>query len=114
MREVLRQEFDARLRDPRIRREFRVMLTTPSLRSLGREHFHQEEAELVGPIADRIGVPPDSLAAHVITASLAGAIWAAIDRWVADGADPDRVADTMDATIALLADVDSAVPSAPR
>jgi AcrR family transcriptional regulator len=114
MRQVLRQEFDTRLQDPRIRREFHVMLTTPSLRSLAREHFHQEEAELVGPIADRIGVPRDSLAAHVVTASLAAAIWAAIDRWVADGADPDRVGDTMDATFALLADVDSAVPTASR
>ena len=38
-----------------------------------------ELEELVGPIADRIGVPRESLAAHVVTASLAAAIWAAID-----------------------------------
>ena len=57
MREVVRCELDTQLEDPRVQREFQVMLSTPSLRHLAREHFYEEEAQMVGAIAARLGVP---------------------------------------------------------
>jgi len=115
MREVLRCELDAQLQDPRVKREFQVMLTTPSLRHLAREHFYEEEAEMVGAIAARLGVPPDTLVAHVVTGMITSALWATINRWLAEGAelDLDRMNEMMDETFALLADgVDRAVAAA--
>jgi len=104
MREVLRCELDTQLEDPRVKREFQVMLTTPSLRNLAREHFYEEEAEMVPAIAARLGVPPESLVAHVVTGMVTSAIWAAINWWLAEGADLDRLHGMMDETFALLAD----------
>ncbi len=110
MREVLRCELDAQLQDPRVKREFQVMLTTPSLRHLAREHFYEEEAEMVGAIAARLGVAPDTLVAHVVTGMVTSALWATINRWLAEGADLDRLDPMMDETFALLANgVDRAV-----
>ena len=110
MREVLRCELDTQLEDPRVKREFQVMLTTPSLRHLAREHFYEEEAEMVGAIAARLGVSADSLVAHVVTGMVTSALWATINRWLAEGADLDRLDPMMDETFALLANgVDSAV-----
>ncbi len=110
MREVLRCELDAQLQDPRVKREFQVMLTTPSLRHLAREHFYEEEAEMVGAIAARLGVSPDTLVAHVVTGMVTSALWATINRWLAEGADLDRLDPMMDETFALLANgVDRAV-----
>jgi AcrR family transcriptional regulator len=110
MREVLRCELDTQLEDPRVKREFQVMLTTPSLRHMAREHFYEEEAEMVGAIAARLGVPSDALVAHVVTGMITSALWATINRWLAEGADIDRLDGMMDETFALLADgVDRAV-----
>jgi AcrR family transcriptional regulator len=110
MREVLRGELEPRMHDPRIRREFEVMLTTPSLRHLAREHFHEEEAELVGAVAAPLGVPPGSLVAQVVTGMMASTIWSVFDHWVADGAHPDRIDEMMDDAFAMLAEgVDGAV-----
>ena len=86
------------------------MLTTPSLRHLAREHFYEEEAEMVGAIAARLGVSPDTLVAHVVTGMVTSALWATINRWLAEGADLDRLDPMMDETFALLANgVDRAV-----
>jgi AcrR family transcriptional regulator len=113
MREVLRCELDTQLEDPRVKREFQVMLTTPSLRHMAREHFYEEEAEMVGAIAARLGVPSDALVAHVVTGMITSALWATINRWLAEGADIDRLDGMMDETFALLADgVDRAVAAA--
>ena len=115
MREVMRGELDAQLDDPRVKREFQVMLTTPSLRNLAREHFYEEEAEMVPAIAARLGVAPDSLVAHVVTGMVTSAVWATINRWLAEGPelDLDRLNEMMDETFTLLADgVDRAVAAA--
>jgi AcrR family transcriptional regulator len=115
MREVMRCELDAQLDDPGVKREFQVMLTTPSLRNLAREHFYEEEAEMVPAIAARLGVAPDSLVAHVVTGMITSAIWATVNRWLAEGPelDLDRLNQMMDETFALLADgVDRAVAAA--
>ena len=91
------------------------MLTTPSLRNLAREHFYEEEAEMVPAIAARLGVSPDSLVAHVVTGMVTSAVWATVNRWLAEGPelDLDRLNEMMDETFALLADgVDRAVAAA--
>jgi AcrR family transcriptional regulator len=115
MREVMRCELDAQLDDPRVKREFQVMLTTPSLHNLAREHFYEEEAEMVPAIAARLGVAPDSLVVHVVTTMITSAIWVTVNRWLAE--DPelglDRLDQMMDESFALLAHgVDHAVAAA--
>jgi AcrR family transcriptional regulator len=112
MREVMRCELDAQLDDPRVKREFQVMLTTPSLRNLAREHFYEEEAEMVPAIAARLGVAPDSLVVHVVTGMITSAIWATVNRWLAEGPELElgRLNEMMDETFAFLGDgVDRAV-----
>ena len=112
MREVVRAELEMELRDPRVRREFQVMLSTPSLRYLAREHFYEEEAQLVGVVASRLGIPEDSLVAHVTTSLVAAAIWATITHWITEGSDVDRLGRMLDEAFALLDGVDAAA-SAP-
>ena len=110
MREVVRSELDAQLEDPRVQREFQVMLSTPSLRHLAREHFYEEEAQMVGAIAARLGVPEDSLVAHVVTSMVASAMWATVNRWITEGGDPDRLSQMFDEAFALLGEgVDTAI-----
>ena len=113
MREVVRSELDTQLEDPRVQREFQVMLSTPSLRHLAREHFYEEEAQMVGAIAARLGVPEDSLVAHVVTSMVASAMWATVNRWITEGGDPERLSEMFDEAFALLAEgVDNAIPTA--
>lgn len=116
MRAVLRAELDVQLEDPRVRREFQVMLTTPSLRYLAREHFYEEEAEMVRDVAARLGLPADSLVAHVVTGMITAALWATVNRWLAGGGgELDRLHEMLDQAFAILADgVDRAVASAGR
>ena len=110
MREVMRRELDAQLQDPRVQREFQVMLSTPTLRHLAREHFYEEEAQMVGAIAARLGVPEDSLVAHVVTSMIASAMWATVNRWITEGGDPDRLSEMFDEAFTLLAEgVDTAI-----
>ena len=103
MREVVRAELESQLQDPRVRREFQVMLSTPSLRHLAREHFYEEEAELVSAVASRLGVPEDSLVAHLTTSIMAAAIWATVNRWIAEGGDVDRFGPMFDEAFTLCA-----------
>ncbi len=115
MREVMRCELVAMLDDPRVKREFQVMLTTPSLHNLAREHFYEEQAEMVPAIAARLGVAPDSLVVHVVTTMITSAIWITVNRWLAEGPELalDRLDQMMDETFAVLAHgVDRAVAAA--
>jgi AcrR family transcriptional regulator len=113
MREVVRDELDTQLEDPRVQREFQVMLSTPSLRHLAREHFYEEEAQMVGAIAARLGVPEDSLVAHVVTSMVASAMWATVNRWINEGGEPARLSEMFDEAFALLAEgVDNAIATA--
>lgn len=102
VREAMRAELAAQLDDPLVRREFQVMLTTPSLRNLAREHFYEEEAEMVPAVADRLGRPHDDLVAHVAAGVVASALWVAVDRWIAEGADLARLDPMIDAAFAVL------------
>ena len=104
VREAMRAELAAQLADPLVRREFQVMLTTPSLRILAREHFYEEEAEMVPAVADRLGRRDDDLVAQVAAGVIASALWVAVNRWVVEGADLDRLDPMIDAAFAVLTD----------
>jgi AcrR family transcriptional regulator len=102
LREVLRSQLDSQLDDPLVLREFQVMLSTPSLRTMAREHFYEEEAGLVRAVAAHLGLGEDDLAAHVIGSMIAGALWATVNCWIAEGADRDRMMPMLDEAFAIL------------
>jgi AcrR family transcriptional regulator len=103
VRAVMRAELEQQIADPLVLREFQVMLTTPSLRTMAREHFYEEEAEMVGAIAARLGVAEDDFVAHVTTGVIASALWVAVNRWVVEGADLDRLQPMIDQAFEILA-----------
>ena len=82
-------------------RQYKVAFTTPSLRAAMMEHFHGHEGELTPAFAKRLATSEDDLRTRVMAAAVAGAIWTAIDTWVADGAAVDRLAPTIDATFKI-------------
>jgi len=111
VRAVVGDDLRLQLADPLVLRELQVMLTTPSLRNLAREHFYEEEAEMVGAVADRLGLDADDLAAHIATSLVTSALWTSVNRWAADGADPERLHPMLDEALALLADGLAARPA---
>jgi AcrR family transcriptional regulator len=112
VRHVMHQELGRMIADPLVVREFQVMLTTPSLRTLAREHFHEEEADMVSAVAERLGLPPDDLSAHVVASAIGAALWTAVNRWTAEGADVDRLLPTIDRALTMLGEGLDAVPGA--
>jgi AcrR family transcriptional regulator len=103
LRQVMRSLLDTQLTDPLVLREFQVMLSTPSLRNMAREHFHEEEAGLINVVAERLALDQDDLVAQVIGSMVAGALWAAVNHWVAEGADVDRLWPVLDEAFGILA-----------
>jgi AcrR family transcriptional regulator len=104
VRHVMRTELEEQLGDPLIVREFQVMLTTPSLRNMAREHFYEEEAGMVGPVAERLGVGTDDLRAHVAAGVIAAALWATVNCWIAQESDVTHLPVMIDEALALLAE----------
>jgi AcrR family transcriptional regulator len=102
VRHAMRDDLERQLADPLVVREVQVMLTEPSLRTLAREHFDEEEAGMVASVADRLGLDADDLAAHVATGMIASALWTTVNRWSAAGAEVERLAPMLDEAFALL------------
>jgi AcrR family transcriptional regulator len=103
VRQVMRSELEEQLADPLVVREFQVMLNTPSLRTMAREHFYEEEAEMVGAVAARLGLDADDLTAHVAAGVIASALWTTVNRWTAEGAELDRLQPMIDEAFGVLA-----------
>ena len=103
VRAVVREDLEAQLADPLVVREFQVMLTTPSLRNLAREHFYEEEAEMVGAVAERLGLDADDLTAQVAAGVIASALWITVNRWTAEGTDVENLQPMLDESFELLA-----------
>jgi hypothetical protein len=78
-------------------------MTTPSLRNLAREHFYEEEAELAAAFATRLGTDDHDMTPHIIAGAVASAVWTVVDRWIAQGADVNRLLPMIDEAFALLA-----------
>jgi AcrR family transcriptional regulator len=103
IRQVMKTQLDAQLADPLVLREFQVMLSTPSLRTMAREHFYEEEAGLARAVAGRLGLAEDNLSVHVISGIIASALWATVNRWVAEGAVLDQLWPMLDEAFGILA-----------
>jgi AcrR family transcriptional regulator len=102
LRQVMQQMLCELLADPSVVREFQVMMSTPTLRNMAREHFYEEEAELVSAFAARLGTDDGDLTANVMAGAAASTIWTVIDRWLADGTDVERLSPMIDEAFALL------------
>jgi len=84
-------------------RQYRVVMATPSLRALALEHFHEHRDKLATVFAARLGADANALRPHVLAAAAATTAWTVIDRWVAQGATPDRLLPMFDDAFGLLA-----------
>jgi AcrR family transcriptional regulator len=89
--------------DPVTNRQLRIMLTTPSLRALARDHFNEHEDEMARVFANRLGVDENTLRPHVIAAAVGITMWTVINRWVADDRAVDELVPMIDEGFALLA-----------
>jgi AcrR family transcriptional regulator len=102
LRQVMQQMLLELLADPSVVREFQVMMGAPTLRKLAREHFYEEEAELISAFAARLGTDEADLTANVMAGAAASAIWAVIERWLAEGGDVERLSPMIDEAFTLL------------
>jgi AcrR family transcriptional regulator len=83
-------------------RQYRIVMTTPSLRALAFEHFHEQQEELARAFAARLGVAEDALRPQVLAAAVGTTAWTIMDRWVAEGASLDRLLPMIDEGFAVL------------
>jgi hypothetical protein len=113
MRQVICDVLCARLEDESVVREFHVVMTTPSLRSLAREHFYEHVDDVAHAFAKRMDADENDLRAHVLAGAVTAAIWAVVDRWVADGAVNGRLLPMLDEAFAILSSGLAAAMTAP-
>jgi AcrR family transcriptional regulator len=102
LRQVIQQTMCELLADPSVVRELQVMMSTPTLRNRAREHFYEEEAELVSAFAARLGTDDADLTANVMAGAAAATIWTVIERWLAEGTEVERLAPMIDEAFTLL------------
>jgi AcrR family transcriptional regulator len=69
-------------------RSFRIASATPSLRPAYTETF---QPEVIRAFAERLDVAASELAPRVLGAACTGAIWGAVESWLAEGAEPARL-----------------------
>lgn len=84
-------------------REMRVMMGTPELRAMALDHFHEHQDELAAALAGRMGLPPDAFTPRLLAGVVSTALWALVDRWVTEGAEPDRMVPMIDEVFDMLA-----------
>jgi AcrR family transcriptional regulator len=84
-------------------RQMGVMLGTPSLQPIAREHFNEHQAEMAEAFAKRLGLPDDALEPHVMAAAIGTTVWTVATRWVAEQAPPERLFTMIDEAFDLLA-----------
>ena len=102
LRQVVQQTMCELFADPSVVRELQVMMSTPALRNRAREHFYEEEAELVSAFAARLGTDEDDLTANVMASTAASTLWTVIERWLAEGTEVERLMPMIDEAFALL------------
>ena len=79
-----------------------VMLTTPSLTALRREHFHRIELGFASAIATRLGRAPDDIDSRLLAAAFIAALELSVDRWLAAGRPRGRLWPTLSEAIDRL------------
>jgi AcrR family transcriptional regulator len=101
--QVLKAELDGIANeDPLFTRQVRVILKTPSLRALAREHFGEHEADMAAAFAERFGQRVDDLRPQVMASAIGNAIWTIVTRWAEEDAPPERLLEMLDETQAIL------------
>jgi AcrR family transcriptional regulator len=113
IRQVLLERLDTMLADDAAAvRELKVVMGSPELRELAFDHFHEHQGEMAGVIAERLGLPPGALPAQLLAGVVGTTMWAVVDRWVAEGAEPTRLPHMVDEAFQLLASgFDSCMPA---
>ena len=102
-RQVLREELVGALTaDPLLVRQIRIMLGTPSLQAIAREHFHEHHDEMAADFAARMGVAPDDYRAHVVASAVSNTMWTVVAHWVASGGDGQALLAMLDEAFTLL------------
>jgi len=115
--EALRQAITGELQaladeDGVMLREMRVMVSTPELRAMALDHFHDHQEDMAEALAGRMGLPSDAFVPHVLAGVVGTALWTVIDRWVAEGAKVERLKPLVDEVFDLLASGFDASPAA--
>jgi len=104
MRQVMVEEMGCMVTDnPLFVRQMRLLLRTPTLQAMAREHFNEHQDETVVDVAGRLGLPEDDLRAHVIASALGNTIWTVVGRWVAEDNSLERLIEMINQGCAILA-----------
>lgn len=103
--QVIRQKLTARVQDgdDSVLREMRVVMSTPSLRAICVERFHDHLDGFAAVFAARLGLDERALAPYVLAGAISATMLAVMDRWVAGGARPDQLLPLLDEAFSLLA-----------
>jgi AcrR family transcriptional regulator len=88
--------------DDSVLREMRVVMSTPSLRSICVERFHDHLDGFASVFATRLGLDEHALEAYVVAGAASATMLAVMDRWVAEGGRDDRLLPLLDEGFALL------------
>jgi AcrR family transcriptional regulator len=103
--QVLRQKIAHEFADGRdlMLRAHRVAFRTPSLRAMSREHMQEEQENIAGVFAQRLGTAPDALEPRVLAATIGGAMSTVFETWAAqDHPTPESLLALADEAFALL------------
>ena len=104
LHQVMRQKLADKLAtgDDSALREMRIVMSTPSLRNICVERFHDKLDDLAALFAARMGVDERSLQPYVLAGAMSATMLAVMDRWVSEGAQADRLIPLLDEGFALL------------
>jgi AcrR family transcriptional regulator len=102
--QVIRERLEALAgdEDARALREFRVVMSTPSLRAIALDHFHDHQDGLIKVYAAQLGVDEHALKPRILAGAVATTMWAVVDQWVAEGSDPERLVPLIDEAFEML------------
>jgi AcrR family transcriptional regulator len=102
--EMIRSEIATKMSDdPLLLRQFRVTMSTPTLKNRAFDHFNENQGMLRHLFAVQLGVDDDNLQAHLRAAAVGTAMWTVVDRWVAEGGKAERLLPMLDEAFELLA-----------
>jgi AcrR family transcriptional regulator len=103
-RQVLREELVGALTaDPLLVRQIRIMLGTPSLQAIAREHFNEHHDDMAADFAARMGVAEGDYRAHIVASAVSNTMWTVVAHWVAEGGDGPTLVAMLDEAFTLLA-----------
>ena len=99
--------------NPALRR-YRVMMSTPSLQPLRLEYFHDIETAMAEMMTTRRQRPLDDLPTRLLAATVTAAFRLVFERWITDGARPNRLWPEIDEAMSLVSRAFGALQPATR